>query len=148
MKDKIIKDLLEAKEHLLASINLMPDGTAVDKWSKKEILAHIAGWYEEGVDGTSKILKGEKPNSFRYSVDGYNKRSVEKRKDKNIVEILQEMEDLHRQFVDQVKNLSEEQITGYFGTKLGGEPINVLWMINECISHDHAHAEELEQKYR
>lgn len=147
MKDKVICDLLSAKERLLKTVDLMPEGTAVDKWSKKEILAHIAGWYEEGVDATPKILHGEKPASFQYSVDGYNKRSVEKRKDKTILEIFQEMNDLHSQFIEQIKNLTDEQIAGHFGTRLGNEQINVLWMINECISHDNAHAKELEQSY-
>ena len=147
IKDKLIGDLIDANSRLLRAIEKMPDNQKVDKWSKREILAHIAGWYEEGVNGIPKILIGEKPASFRLSVNGYNKRSVEKRKDKSITQILSEMAKLHKQFIEQIRNLGDNQITEYCGTKLGKEEINVLWMINECISHDNNHAQELEQKY-
>lgn len=148
MRDKLIQDLVKANSHLLKAIDLMPDKELVDKWSKKEVLAHIAGWYEEGVGATPKILRGEKPNSFRLSVDGYNKRSVEKRKNKSIKNILEEMEDLHKKWIELVKKLNEDQITSFYGTKLGNKQINLLWMINEAISHDNAHAEELEKKFK
>ena len=40
--------------------------------------------------------------------------------------------------------LNNEQLAGYYGTKLGKKQINILWIINECISHDNNHAQELE----
>lgn len=147
MKDKIIKDLIEANRRLLKVIAKMPDEEKVDQWTKREILAHIAGWYEEGLEEIPKILKGETPISFRFSIDGYNKRSVEKRKNKNVPQILSEMTELHNQLIKQIRNLNDKQIVGYYGTKLGKKPRNIIWMINECISHDNDHALELEQKY-
>jgi len=148
MIDKLIQNLIAANSRLLKSVALMPDKEVVDKWSKKEILAHIAGWYEEGVDATPKILKGEKPNSFRYSINGYNKKSVEKRKDKAISIILKEMQLLHKKWIEQIKKLDDKQVTDFHGTMLGKKQINLLWMINEAISHDNAHAKELEKKYK
>src|SRR3989344_840808 len=148
MIDKLIQNLIAGNSRLLKSVALMPDKEVVDKWSKKEILAHIAGWYEEGVDATPKILKGEKPNSFRYSINGYNKKSVEKRKDKAISIILKEMQLLHKKWIEQIKKLDDKQVTDFHGTMLGKKQINLLWMINEAISHDNAHAKELEKKYK
>ena len=148
MIDKLIQNLIAANSRLLKSVALMPDKEVVDKWSKKEILAHIAGWYEEGVDATPKILKGEKPNSFRYSINGYNKKSIEKRKDKAISIILKEMQLLHKKWIEQIKKLDDKQVTDFHGTMLGKKQINLLWMINEAISHDNAHAKELEKKYK
>ena len=49
---------------------------------------------------------------------------------------------------DVVKKLNEDQITSFYGTKLGKKQINLLWMINEAISHDNAHANELEMKFK
>lgn len=147
MKSKIIKDLIEANKRLLKVLEKMPDSDKIDHWSKKEILAHIAGWYEEGLEEIPKILKGGTPISFKLSINDYNKRSVEKRKNKNVLQILSEMAELHNQLIKQIRNLNDKQIVGYYGTKLGKKPRNIIWMINECISHDNDHALELEQKY-
>lgn len=44
---------------------------------------------------------------------------------------------LHDQFIKQIKISLMSKLLD----------INVLWMINESISHDNNHAQELEQKY-
>ena len=139
MKSELINDLIKANQRLLKAIEKMPEDKKIGDWGKKEIVAHVAGWYEEGVDGIPKILVGQEPNSFRLSVDNYNKNSVEKRENKTITKILEELNNLHKEFIEQIKNLSEEQIKNFYGTKLGNENINVLWMIDQCISHDNNH---------
>lgn len=149
MKNQCIRDLKESHQRLLNALEKVPDeGKICGDWTKKELMAHIAGWYEEGVKGTPQILRGEKPVSFRMSINGYNKRSVEKRKNKTQTEILSEMKILHQQFIKLIKKLDEKQITGYYGTILRGKPINVLWIINEAVSHDNEHAKELENLIR
>lgn len=131
---------------MIASIKHLSEQKKITKdWTKKELLAHIAGWYEEGVDALPKILRGEKPESFRFSINGFNRRSVEKRRNKSVAEILEETISLHKQFVKQIRNLEEKQITEFYGTHLGKKPINLLWMINEAISHDTNHAIQLEK---
>lgn len=148
MKVDLLKQLQEAHNRLLKTTELLPnEGTVVGEWSKKEILSHIAGWYEEGVDATPKILSGEKPNSFRYSINGFNKLSVEKRRKLTLEEITQEVKKLHQKFIMLVSKLGGKQITSFNGTMLGKKPINVLWIINEEISHDNNHAKEIEDNY-
>ena len=90
-------------------------------------------------------MNGEKPNSFRYSINGFNKRSLEKRKNESIGKIQQEAEKLHKKLVNDIKKLQEDQITRFYGTMLGKKPINPLWIINETLSHDSSHAKEIEQ---
>lgn len=149
MKDELIKQLIDAKNRIRKCLNLLPDNRKfLGEWSKKEILSHIVGWYEEGVLATPKILKGEKPDSFTMSIDEYNKRSVEKRKNKTIQQIQEEEDNLHTEWVKQLKNLDEKQITGFYGTKLGKKEINLVWIINEAISHDNSHAEDIEKRFR
>lgn len=151
MKSERIKKLKEAHQRLLNALELTPnEGIISGKWTKIEIMAHIAGWYEEfdrEVGAVSKVLKGERPISFRYSIDGYNRRSVKKRKKMGKAEILQEIKRSHQQFIKLIKELNEKQLTDYYGTILRGKPINTLWIINETIGHDNEHAEELEKKF-
>ena len=57
-----MKQLKVAHQRLLKAFDLIPDvGKIIDYWSKKELMAHIAGWYEEGLVGTAKILNGDVP---------------------------------------------------------------------------------------
>lgn len=148
MKNDLIKQLKEAYNRVTKALHFLPnDGKHVGDWSKKEILSHLVGWYEEGVDATPKILKGEKPNSFRMSINGYNKRSIEKRKHQTIEQIQKEGEALHNKWIKQINALHENQITEFYGTLLGKKPINLLWMIHEGIAHDNSHAEEIEKKF-
>ena len=148
MTNALIKQLKNARKRLLKAVKKLPDSEKVEEWTKKEILAHIAGWYEDGVDGTQKILRGEKLNSFRMSVNKYNRLSVEKRKNKTARQIINEMNKLHDIWIKQINALDEEQITGFYGTILHKKPINILWLINEAISHDNNHANEIERKYQ
>lgn len=57
------------------------------------------------------------------------------------------MAKLHSQFIKSIKELDEKLLTGYFGTYIRGIPVNVVWIINETISHDNGHAKEIEEKY-
>lgn len=149
MKEDLIKQLNSARIRLLKIMSKLPDeGRLVDRWSKKEILAHIAGWEEEGVVCIPQILKGEQPKSFKMSIKQFNEDHVNKRKNKTIIDILEELSDLRDQFIIKITCLLDEQINGYYGTTLGKKQINVLWVINEAISHDNNHAKELEEKYK
>lgn len=146
MKNDLLQQLDLAHERMVSAVKHLPEQEKITKdWTKKELLAHIAGWYEEGVNALPKILRGEKPESFRFSINGFNKRSVKKRKSKSFAEILEETISLNKQFVKQIRNLEEKQITEFYGTRLGKKPINLLWMINEAISHDTNHAKEIEK---
>lgn len=149
MKKDLIRQLQEARKRLLNAIKKYPNHPK-GEWSRKELLAHLAGWDEEDnidVGAVPKILKGERPISFNKTVDNYNKESVAKRKNKTEQEIIDEMERSHTQFIKLLESLTEEQITNYYGTKLRGKDINVLWIINETIHHDNEHAREIEEKY-
>ena|SRR3989344_301788 len=152
MKNKWIKQLKESHQRLLKAFTFTPDkGKIAGDWTKKEIMAHIAGWYEEfdrEVGGVAMILKGQRPVSFRYSVDEYNRKSVAKRKNMSKSEILDEIKKSHKQFIEMIEELDAKQITDCFGTNLRGKPINVLWIINESIHHDNNHAGELEKKFK
>lgn len=151
MKDDLIEELRLSHRRLLKALSLAPDtGKILGNWTKKEVMAHIAGWYEEfdrEIGGVAKILQGEKPVSFRFSIDGYNKRSVEERKNMSESQILKETKDSHKKFLEVLEKMDEQQIIGYYGTLLQGKPINVLWIINESIEHDNNHAKELEEKF-
>ena len=149
MRKDLIKQLKEARKLLLKAVKLYPENPS-GEWSRKKLLSHIAGWDEEfdrEVGAIPKILTGGKPTSFKYKVDNWNRISIRKRKGNSEAEILEEMNRRHSQFIKLIKSLNENQLKGFYGTKLRGKDINVLWIINEVISHDNGHAKEIEEKY-
>lgn len=149
MNEELVKKLIEARGFLLRVMNKLPDeGVLVDKWGKKEILAHIAGWGEEGITAIPQILHGEKPRSLKISMNRFNEENVNKRKKMTVRELLNEMSKHEDELIKVIQQLTKVQISGYFGTKLGKKDINVLWIINETIEHDNNHAKELEEKFK
>lgn len=149
MKNNLIRQLKSTREQLLNITSKLPDeGILINKWGKKEILSHIAGWEEEGVTCIPQILHGEKPKSFRMSINRFNEESVTKRKKMTVEQILYELKEQNEDFLKQIEQLTNEQIIGFYGTKLGEKEINVLWVIHEQISHDNNHAKELEEKFK
>lgn len=146
MKNDFSKNLLAAHHRVIKILNQIPEDQKITKdWTKCEIIAHLAGWYEEDIDAIPKILRGEKPISFRVSVNKFNEKSLKNRRNKNLSELELEMKNLHMQLIEQIESLNEKQVDEYFGTYLGKKPINVLWAINETIHHDNEHAKELEK---
>ena len=146
MKNDHIKQLIDAHKRVVKVLEQIPSDKKINEnWTKREVITHLAGWYKEAIDAIPKILKGEKPISFKMSVDKFNERSLENRKDKNLAEVTEEMIYLHKKLIEQIESLSENQIIECYGTYLRKEPINVLWIINETIHHNNEHAEELEK---
>ncbi|RJQ25462.1 DinB family protein [Candidatus Parcubacteria bacterium] len=146
MKDELIKDLENARKNLLEVISKIPEDFVIDKWGKKELLAHFCGWDEEDVVCIPQILSGQKPKSLRMSMNRFNEENVSKRKDKSVKELLEEMKSSRKNFLKQLSSLTEEQITGFFGTVLGKKEINLLWIIKETIDHDKNHTKDIEGK--
>lgn len=146
MKNDHIKQLIDAHKRVVKVLEQIPsDQKIYENWTKREVIAHLAGWYEEAIDAIPKILKGEKPISFKISVDKFNERSLEKRKYKNLAEVTEEMIYLHKKLIEQIESLDENQLIECYGTYLKKEPINVLWIINETIHHNNEHKEDLEK---
>lgn len=147
LKDKVILELTAAKKHLLRAAELMPSSGRIGDWSKREILAHVAGWSAAAIPDTRAILEGKEPSSFGLSPDEFNAHSVESRRNQSAETTVREINRLHRRWIKVISSLSESQITGYFGTKFDQEPLNVLWLIEQSIAHDQAHAEEIESNF-
>lgn len=141
-----LSNMITAHKKVVNILKKLPVSQKVTgTWTKKEVISHLAGWYEEGIDAIPKILKGERPISFKKSVNKFNELSVEKRKNLTVDQSLNEMIDLHKRLLQKLEELEHGRISGYFGTHLGKKPINVQWIIDETVHHDNEHARKLEK---
>ena len=71
-------------------------------WSVKEIVAHMSGWHRELLPVLERIARGERPvpESVSYDdVDAWNARFAAPAKDKEITDLLLELDRSHEDFM-------------------------------------------------
>jgi hypothetical protein len=95
----------------LSEAQLMVPGVT-EKWSVRDILAHVTTWEEEALKHLPLILKGGRPP--RYSVtyggiDAFNALKTEQKKDLSLAQVLQEMYDVHRRLIAYVESVPLSQ---------------------------------------
>jgi len=86
----------------------------IDNWSVKDNLAHVTTWEEEALKYLPLIVEGGTPP--RYSVlyggiDAFNARRTEERRSLSLSEVLSRLDSTHRQLIDYVQSVPEEQFT-------------------------------------
>lgn len=84
-------------------------------WSVRDILAHVTTWEEEALKHLPLILKGGKPPLYSVTyggIDAFNARMTEQKKDLSLAEVLQQLEDTHRQLIGFIESTPEDQFSG------------------------------------
>jgi hypothetical protein len=71
-------------------------------WSVKEIVAHMSGWHRELLPALERLARGERPVSEGVSyddVDAWNARFAAPAKDKEITDLLLDLDRSHEDFM-------------------------------------------------
>ena len=105
-----------------------------DKWTAKDILAHLGAWESEAVRVAEHIARGE-PDNFQIdeSVDEWNRRRVEERRRLPLVDVMQEFNDAHDSLLVALERCPED---GGVGGPDWWEPAGPMWWLTE---HDLEH---------
>ena len=109
--DKVWQALQESYSGLSDTELVEPGVTGV--WSVKDTIAHVTWWEEEALTHLPLILGGRRPP--RYSVvyggiDAFNAQMAEQKGKLSLSEVLQERDDTHRQLIDYLQTVPEDQI--------------------------------------
>jgi hypothetical protein len=89
-------------------------GVAGD-WSVKDTLAHVTTWEEEALKYLPLILEGGRPPQYstRYGgIDAFNAQMTEQKRGLSLSEVLKQMGETHRQLIDYLQTVPEEQFAG------------------------------------
>jgi hypothetical protein len=112
---KLDKAWAEFKESYvgLSDSRLTEPGVMGD-WSVKDILAHVTWWEEEALKHLPLIIKEGRPP--RYStqyggIDAFNALMTERRQDLSLADVLQQQDETHRQLIEYIHSVPEEQFT-------------------------------------
>lgn len=118
-RQQLLKRLGKAWAALKESYNGLSDWqltepSVTENWSAKDILAHVTTWEEEALKYLPLILRGDRPP--RYSImyggiDAFNAQRTEQKRDLSLPAVLQQLEETHRQLIDYVQTVAEEQFT-------------------------------------
>src|SRR4030067_1192811 len=124
----------------------------VDRWSIKDVISHLAAWNWEAIDEVDRVLKNEATWPARYEgkigEDDYNKKEVEKRKDRVWKDVIQEWDDSFWAQVKRMEQISEEEWKHQSGNQLwsDGTPVTVYSLFAyeyEGEGHEGGHAVQL-----
>ena len=118
-REQLLNKLERAWTELNESYAGLPDSQltksgAVDNWSVKDILAHVTTWEEEALKYLPLIIESGRPP--RYSaqyggIDAFNALRTEQKRSLSLPEVLRQLEETHRQLVEYVRSVPEEQFT-------------------------------------
>jgi uncharacterized protein (TIGR03083 family) len=84
-----------------------------EEWSVKDVLAHLTIWEEEALKYLPLIIEGGRPPRYvTYGgIDAFNAQTIEKKRSLPLSEILRQLDATHRQLIDYLKSVPEEQFT-------------------------------------
>ena len=81
-------------------------------WSAKEIVAHISGWHREMIPALERVARGERPVPAGVSyddVDAWNARFAAAAKDREISELLLDLDRSHEDFMQAADRVPAER---------------------------------------
>ena len=115
-----------------------------DQWTAKQVLAHLAGRR----DGYQLMLgmarPGAEPPDFgSFDLDGWNRRQVEPRMDKNVAELLEEFGQVHDELAQQIEAMPGEMLGTEVQMPRGSVKLGDL-LLGSGAMHSVAHAEVVE----
>lgn len=144
------RDELEGQIAPLSEAELTRPGP--EGWSVKDHLAHLALWRRsliallEGTDRAAAVGLAERDGDEDHDIDAINARLYANERDRPLAEVLADFRATHRQALDLVARLSDEDLTRpYSHYQPQAQPRNeqpvVGWIAGNTYEHDAEHAE-------
>jgi len=143
LKHRLLELFEQGRTNLLRWIEQLSDEEKVETgdakhWSAKDQAAHICAWREVSVEHLQMIRNGEKPPDIE-EFDAINAQFYEAHRTMTWDEMLEKEKRLARAFVDELRALSEEQLTDPDRNPWGnGRPVWNYAMI-EVYTHPEMH---------
>jgi uncharacterized protein (TIGR03083 family) len=139
------KDLLDSLQGLTEEDKLRPN--AVEKWSIKDLLAHIASWDEEVLRVIQAFAMQPEPH-FSYSISerndfaAWNGDQIELRNERTLDQVQTEFRNARRDLIQVVEGLTDQvlmrpKMTSWGKIRTGFE------LLDEMVQHDVEHTKDV-----
>lgn len=161
-KQKVIDIFKTCHENLRKLLDsLTPDQMVNEKvtgvWSIKDILAHLSAWNWEQVKEIDNILHDQptwyKKYQNKEGQDDFNKKAVDKRRNRHIDQIIKEWDDSYEYLMKRIEKLTDKQWNHKCirHIKSDGKPVTLQSIFkyeeNE-LSDDGQHADQIKKFFK
>ena len=139
------RELQDALAGLIQEDMLRPN--AVNHWSLKDLLAHIASWDEEQLRVIQAFAMQPEPQyaytiSDRNDFGSWNEAEIQLRKSRTLQQILSEFENARRDLIQVVEGVTD-QVLQRPKTTSWGKQLTGLELLDEEAEHDIEHAKDI-----
>ncbi|KPL87180.1 maleylpyruvate isomerase N-terminal domain-containing protein [Ardenticatena maritima] len=143
----LVHEFEQMGQALKAILNqFAPDEEIYPSWTRKEVLAHFAGWYDAAAAALDALLNGRQPEVVApLGPDYYNARTVEERADLPYEHVVREWQMNRGQFLEQVRRLPESLLTQQTVFPWG-ETGTVYDLIAGQLHHERYHYDEFVER--
>jgi uncharacterized protein (TIGR03083 family) len=151
-RDEAVNKLRGARKELLESLQGVSDEdkvrpNAVEKWSMKDLLAHIASWDEEVLRVIQAFAMQPDPH-FSYAISersdfsAWNSEQVELRRERTLEQVVAEFRNARRDLIQVVEGLTDQvlmrpKMTSWGKVHTGFE------LLDEMVQHDAEHTKDV-----
>jgi len=114
-KELLKRELQEARDALLAAVDKIAEAewatpTAVEGWTVRDQLAHLAYNQPGQPKVIRSILEGKGGTSSNFDLNFYNRRGLEKQKDKSVEQLKSELAAGHTETLRALDEMSETDL--------------------------------------
>lgn len=125
----LIGDFKRARLALIQVLKNFPEDRRneilFDRWSLKDLLAHMSGWMIAATNNVKFLKKGNIP-PWVESINDFNKNNVEKRKNWDWDQVYQELVKTSRKFIEKYEGLPKELWQKKYWPKRSFTPKKIL----------------------
>jgi hypothetical protein len=141
MNKKPLQKRMEASlQELLHHIEQLTDHefntvTITGSWTAKEVLSHIAAWDIEAIQLSKEVLAGTQVQWPEF--DTFNAHAVLERADLTREEIVTEVQENRKAYIQFINRLTESQLDTY------EEDVSVRILAEQIVGHDYHHLQQI-----
>ncbi len=138
LRSQLFSEVQEARSQLLAAIDGLSEeqmvAQALDGWSAKDHLAHIAAWDELRFHEINRVARGDRPafaDITPLQVDAFNSWTIDLRREFSTAQVLRELELTRSRVLEAVGACPDSRL---------GEAAEGRGRIRRAAAHDLEHA--------
>ena len=143
MMNEKLKEFEWVRKEISDLIKAFPEASRekiiFDKWSLKDIVAHLSNWMVHDIECIEALKQGNEPY-WETSFDEFNERGVGERKGWDWEKIIEEYERLNINLIDEYKSLSDNLWDVPVWKGFG---LTMIKFVQKDIEHNKQHLEEL-----
>jgi hypothetical protein len=154
-KENLIAGMVGARKDILDAVAgfnpKQQNQVFLGEWSIKELLAHLTGWDRTYIAAVQDLQAGESPSFYAaYDEDWqtYNLNLVREYMKDDWSELISEVKESHKQLVDYLQTLTEEDLTKDWGVRYDGTPVTVARLIEAEIKDEREHLRQIKKMMR